>query len=156
MGYYEHATICENGHVVSSSSANYTEFCSSCGESTISNCSNCSELIRGDYKVPGVAVVGNFYIKPSYCYKCGHPFPWTEKLLNNAVEIISLDENLSKEEKDIIKNAIPDLIVETPSAPVAVAKYRKFIPKAASYTKDGIKNLLVDVVSETIKKSIWG
>lgn len=155
-GYYENATICINGHVVSSSKANYTSFCNSCGKSTISNCSNCSTSIRGNYEVPGVAVIGFPYYKPSYCYSCGHPFPWTETLINNAVELIALDENLSDEDKAIIKSALPDLIVETPTTPLATAKYKKFVPKAAKYIQDGLKNLLVDVASETVKKSLWG
>jgi hypothetical protein len=155
-GYYENATICINGHVISSSKAEYTQFCDICGKSTISYCSGCSTPIRGDYEVPGIAVVGFNYPRPSYCYKCGNAFPWTEQLLNNAVELISLDEKLSETDKEIIKYAFPDLIVETPSSPVAIAKYKKLIPRAASYVQDGLKNLLVDVVSESIKKSIWG
>lgn len=155
-GYYLNATICLNGHVVSSTKAEYTPFCDICGKATISICSNCSKPIRGDYEVPGVAAIGFPYHKPSYCYNCGYPFPWTEQLINNAVELIALDEELTDEQKEILKNALPDLIVETPSTPVATAKYKKFIPKAASYIQDGLKNLLIDVVSETVKKSLWG
>src|SRR5690606_32823884 len=74
------------------------------------------------YEVPGVAAIGFPYHKPSYCYNCGYPFPWTEQLINNAVELIALDEELTDEQKEILKNALPDLIVETPSTPVATAK----------------------------------
>lgn len=154
MGYYENATICLNGHTISETTANYTDFCSKCGKSTISVCTNCNEPIRGMYCEPASLIFD--YEKPSYCFKCGNPFPWTETLIQNAIELISLDENLSDEDKEIIKNALPDLIVDTPTSPVATAKYKKFIPKAAQYIQDGMRNLLVDVVSETIKKSIWG
>lgn len=155
-GYYLNATICLNGHVISSSVANYTNHCSTCGETTISKCKNCSTNIRGEYEVPRVAVLGGFYSPPNYCYSCGKPFPWTELILHNAVELISLDDELPDDIKEIIKLALPDLIVETPSTPVATAKYKKFMPDAAKYVQDGLKNILVDVVSETVKKSIWG
>lgn len=73
----------------------------------------------------------------------------------NAIEIISLNEYLSVEVKQVIKDAIPDLIVDSSMALVATAKYRKFIQSAADYTKDGLKKLLFDVVTESVKKSIW-
>lgn len=155
-GYYKNATICINGHVMSSSTAGSQPYCDICGKHTVSQCVNCSTAIQGDYEIPEIAVVGFSYYKPSYCYKCGHPFPWTETLINNAVELIALDDNLTDEDKAIIKSALPDLIVETPTTPLATAKYKKFIPKAAKYIQDGLKNLLVDVASETVKKSLWG
>lgn len=153
MGYYKNATICLNGHTVSDTEANYTDFCSKCGKSTFSICTNCSEPIRGMFCEPEAFIFE--FEKPSYCFKCGNPFPWIEILINNAVELISLDENLSNEDKEIIKNALPDLIIETPTSPLATAKYKKFIPKAAQYIQEGIRNLLVDVASETVKKSLW-
>lgn len=155
-GYYRNATICLNGHVISAYNANSTPFCDECGKSTISTCPKCSTNIRGEYEDLEIVVLGGYYSRPSYCYNCGSPFPWTEALINNAVELISLDDNLSNEVKELIKNALPELIVETPSTPVATAKYKKFIPSAAKYVQDGLKNILVDVVSETVKKSIWG
>lgn len=154
MGYYKNATICLNGHVVSSYSSNYSQFCARCGKETISKCSNCNTSIRGSYKAPRTTKFR--YSPPSYCRSCGNAFPWTETLLNNAVELISLDDDLSDEVKEIIKHALPDLIVETPSTPLATTKYKKFIPEAAKYVQDGLRSLLVDVVSETVKKSIFG
>lgn len=155
-GYYLNATICVNGHVISSCDANYTAHCSTCGKTTISKCKDCSTNIRGEYEVPGIIGFGRGYSPPNYCYSCGKPFPWTERILNSAVELISLDDELSDGTKEIIKLALPDLIIETPETPVATAKYKKFISNAATYVQDGLKNLLVDVVSETVKKSIWG
>lgn len=152
--HYKSATICLNGHIASDSQANYRNFCKTCGEPTISFCQKCNEHIQGYYYVPGF--IGSIdYTVPNYCHHCGKPYPWTEKLLNNAVELVSLDEKLSREQKEIIKNAIPDLIIESPTTPVAQAKYKKYILNSASYVQDGLKNLLIDVVSETVKKSLF-
>jgi len=154
MSFYNSATICKKGHVISSTASDYTPYCKLCGSESISKCQHCDTPLRGSYENE-ISIEWN-YLSPPYCYACGKPFPWTETLINNAVELISLDDNLSDEIKRIIKNALPDLIVETPSTPVAAAKYKKFIPSAAKYIQDGLKNLLIDVTSETVKKSLWG
>lgn len=156
MGYYKNATVCLNGHAASSSTANYRKFCKDCGEKTISRCGNCETNIQGDYEVPGVATIGFTYYPPAYCHNCGHPYPWTSTVLENAIELIALDDDLPSEHKEIIKNAIPNLVVDTPTTPVAVAKYKKYMSKSTDYIREGIENLLIDVVSETVKKSIWG
>ena len=77
-------------------------------------------------------------------------------VIANAVELIALDDELPEEYKEIIKTSFPDLVVETPHTPVAVAKYKKYMPKAADYVQNGIKNILYDVASEAVKKAIWG
>lgn len=155
-GYYERATICLNGHVCSSYDANYRKHCKICGETTVSNCQSCNTPIQGRYTIPSVVDLASRYRKPSYCHNCGHAYPWTTRVIENAIELLALDEDLPEDQKEIVKLALPDLLVEKPSTPVAVAKYRKFIPKAATYIQDGLKNILVDVVSESVKKSIWG
>ncbi|WP_165983676.1 DUF2321 domain-containing protein [Macrococcus bovicus] len=156
MGYYRGATICLNGHVVSNWDKNYQKHCKECGSQTISSCTNCDAAIEGEYHEPSIMVIGGTYQRPSHCQECGHAYPWTERVINNAVELLSLDENISEEHKLIIKNAFPDLMVETPATPVAVAKYKTYVPKAAETVQNGLKNIFVDVVSEAVKKSIWG
>lgn len=155
MGYYKDATICLNGHAASSSTANYRKFCKECGAKTISKCQHCDSRIQGYYETPDIISLSK-YIPPSYCHDCGNPYPWTSQILENAIELISLDDDLPEKHKQIIKNTFPDIIVETPTTPVAVAKYKKHISKSADYIQDGLRNLFIDVVSETVKKSIWG
>lgn len=145
----QYPQICKNGHldkIVDGFTKPTRPFCSQCGEQILSNCPNCchyiTTLISDDIKVP------------NYCFNCGNAFPWTQNLIDNAVEIISLDEELSENQKEIIKNAIPDLIIESSSTPVAQAKYKKYMSRAAEYVQEGTRNLLIDVVSETVKKSI--
>lgn len=132
---------------------NYEKYCSRCGMETVSNCDNCGALIKGRFAAK--RNTRYVYTRPSYCHKCGHALPWTQTILENAIELVSLDDSLNDEIKGIIKNALPDLIVETPTTPIAVAKYKKFIPAAAEYVKNGLRDLLVDVASETVKKAIF-
>ncbi|HJH47457.1 MAG TPA: DUF2321 domain-containing protein [Bacteroides fragilis] len=153
---YRNATICLNGHVVSPSKSNAETFCSQCGNKTYSVCPQCNSPIRGLYDVEGVVVVGHRdYQKPYYCYNCGSPYPWTQKILDNAVELLSLDDELDSSSKELIKSAIPDLIVDTPTTPIAIAKYRKGIANAGQIIKDSLRQLLIDVISETAKKTLF-
>ncbi len=153
MAYYN-ATICLNGHIVSSCKASFQKYCSMCGKETYSRCPSCHASIHGLIKLDGLAITGP-YIKPFYCYECGSPYPWTQKILSNAVELLSLDDYLDDASKELIKNAIPELMVDTPTTPLAVAKYRKGMAHAGQTIKDLMHQLLVDVVSETVKKSLF-
>lgn len=156
MGY-KTACICLNGHIISGNIDDYndkSEYCSICGEKTFTSCQKCNTKIKGDYDYD--IWYDTLQFIPYYCSSCGEPFPWTEKILNNAIELVSLDDGLSEEEKKILKNVFPDLIVETPTTPVAIAKYKKYSKKAQDFIKDGLKILLINVVGETVKKQIWG
>lgn len=153
---YNNATICLNGHVVSKYNANHQKYCSQCGTETYSFCPKCHAPIRGIFDNPGVTILGNRpYQLPYYCYECGAPYPWTQKILDNAIELLSLDDDLDDSSKELIKSSIPGLIVDVPTTPIAVAKYRKGISHAGQMIKDSMRQLLVDIVSETAKKTLF-
>lgn len=153
---YNGATICLNGHVVSKYQANYQKHCSKCGKEIYSYCLNCNAPIRGLVKIQGAVVLGDRpYLKPYYCYECGSPYPWTQKILDNSVELLSLDDDLDDQSKELIKTAIPELLVETPTTPVATAKYKKGMSHAGQIVKDAMRQLLVDVISETARNILF-
>ena len=154
MGHYNNATICLNGHVVSKYQANYQKFCSKCGKETYSKCPECNSPIHGKYEVDGIVDLSGSYNRPDYCYNCGAPYPWTKIILDNAVMLVSLEDELDESMKELIKTAIPDLITETPATPIAIAKYKKGIKCAGDILKNSMRQLLIDVVSETVKKSL--
>lgn len=96
------------------------------------------------------------YDKPAYCYNCGKPFPWTVSGLEAAFELADELEGLSQEEKQQLKDSIPDLVRNTPQTIVAETRFKKLMKKAGAEAYDGMKSMLVDVVSEAVKKSIFG
>lgn len=152
---YYGATICENGHVLSSYGSVECEGCYKCGADTFSKCPICGEPIKGMDYVEGCSSQGSYEMR-YYCEKCKNPLPWTQKILDNAVVLLSLDEELDEESKELIKNAIPGLIASSPiETPVSIAKYKKGISKAGQVIKDSMHQLLVDVVSETTKKCLF-
>ncbi|MBU3111772.1 DUF2321 domain-containing protein [Clostridium lacusfryxellense] len=161
MGFYHTAQICLNGHVVTNSFdknvARRQDFCDKCGSKTIVNCTNCNATIHGNYQVEGVwNLQSTESTSPAYCYNCGNPYPWTETALESAKILINEDENLNSDEKLLFCKTLPELIVEspTPKTQVAIVRFKKLLSKTASYTADGLRDIFIDVASETIKKSL--
>ncbi len=152
---YDFATICLNGHVISYRTANKQLFCEECGKKTFSYCPHCNSPIHGKAIIPGVVDLTGYYEKPYYCYNCGEPYPWTRQIIDHAVELASLDEELTEEDIKLIKEAIPDLIVETPTTPLAVVKYKKGISNASSFVIEGLKQILFGVLAEVAKRAIF-
>ncbi len=157
--YYDTAQICLNGHVINtmatSSPQSNQKHCAECGAQTIAACPDCNTPIRGYYHVPGV--IGIFdYNKPSYCYSCGKPYPWTVASLEAARELADELEKLSAEERQQLKDSFPDLVKNTPKTVVAETRFKKLMKKAGSEAYDGMKSILIDVVSEAVKKSVFG
>ena len=157
--YYEVAQICLNGHVITSIAQRHPELkklrCPTCGEQTITHCPDCNQPIKGDYFVPGV-VDFSAYHKSAYCDSCGQPYPWTKRNQEAVAELIEFSEMLSATEKEDFKGSIKDLMIQTPKTNLAVTKYKTYIKKAGTEVAKGLKEILIDVVSETVKKSIWG
>jgi hypothetical protein len=159
MGYYKTSIICMNGHLISGTSNgdnSQNKFCRDCGAETIAKCSKCSTPIRGKYIMDGVVNLSPFNYVPKYCHDCGAPYPWTERALESARILINEDEELSSDEKEQFSNSLPDLMVDspTPQTTVSIVRFKKYMLKAASWTADGIRDIIVDIASETIKKSL--
>ncbi len=152
---YEDAQICCNGHVISSSKKNVEKFCSQCGSTTISECPNCNAPIRGSEYTPGIIAVFP-YVAPDYCYNCGAPYPWTKSKIEAIQELLDFDGSLSLDEKDYINKNFNSLTTDTPKTKVVATKFKYYLSEVASSTGEAIKDILVDIISETAKKIIFG
>jgi hypothetical protein len=157
-GYLDLAQICLNGHVVNeyarSQPRSNQDFCARCGERTITQCQHCNTEIQGRYRVPGV--IGGQYHRPSFCYKCGTPFPWTVTGIEAALELASTAESLTEADKAELSKAIDDLVKNTPRAGVAEAKFKSLMKRSGRKLAEGLKSVLIDIVSETVKRSLFG
>ena len=158
---YDTAQICLNGHIINAISVykpEYNkEFCDVCGSATITCCQVCKEPIRGYYHRPHVILTYPInYVVPSYCQNCGNAFPWTEARIQAAKELADELEHLSEQEKDSLKDAVDDIVRDTPQSTVAATRFKRLIIKAGQEASDAFRQILVDITSEAIKKSIWG
>ena len=153
MDFYS-AQICLNGHARNCYSEFKEKFCSICGAETIQQCPNCHEVIRGKQKIKGVVDFTEYKV-PNYCFNCGKPYPWTQSKLDAMKELIDFDEQLSQDEKAYMTNNVQELTVDTPKASAVATKFSVFLRKAGKITVSAIRDILVDIASETAKKIIF-
>jgi len=96
MGKYRVAQVCPNEHLATTTADQNRELweaiCSQCSEAT-----TCSAPIRGDYHVEAIFGSGGDYEPPSFCHNCGSQFPWTERKIACAVELVEAGADLSPE-----------------------------------------------------------
>ena len=123
-------------------------FCPTCGVANINGCPHCKTTIESDPEYPSK--------RPSYCSACGKPFPWTETALTIAREYIDELEELSTEDKTILKGTFDDLIIYTPRTEVAVTRFKRILKKAGSGAREVLTKIFVDLASETIAKLLKG
>lgn len=155
------AQICLSGHVVNDSTKKSPEFsskfCKKCGKPTIEQCPSCVAQIKGRYHAPGTPSMSSTRESPVplYCHNCGKTYPWTQTMLDTAIELISEEDGLTPEDKDRIIESLPDIITQTPRTPLAATRIRKVFDKMSGVGKDGFKQLLSDITTESAKRLIW-
>ena len=160
MGTYQVAQVCPNGHVATTAADQHPElreaFCSQCGEATITQCPKCSASIRGGYYVEGVFGFGGDYQPPAFCHNCGNAFPWTEQKIASAVELVEVDAELPAEELEQFRADLAELTKDSPKTQVASLRFKKVMTKVGASVASGVRDIVVDVLSEAAKKAIWG
>lgn len=159
MGHYQTAQVCLNGHTITSSlettSTLGAKFCDQCGAETICVCPSCNAKIRGYYHMDGV--IGGFgYSPPNFCFSCGKAFPWTVSKLEAAKELADEFDELTADERKKLKGAIDDLVQNSPKTEVAAVRYKKIVKKLGAGTASALREVLIDVLSEAVKKSLFG
>lgn len=160
-GKYSTAQVCMNGHMITSSIDKNPQlmekYCSACGEITITTCPKCNSNIKGRYDIEGFASFsGGYEGAKAYCHNCGHPFPWTERRMNAAIESLREDGNFSD---DDLKNVELDLIEMTKDSPAskpAALRLKKTLLKVSSSVGEVFRGLIVSIASETASKIILG
>jgi hypothetical protein len=155
---YDDAQVCPNGHVATSmfrySPEFRRDFCETCGEATLTACPSCKHSIRGAYFGGGVSFAA--YEPPAFCPDCGKRFPWTERRLEAARELALEAEHLSGEERTQLAETLDDLLRDVPRTQVAATRFKRLVAKAGVGTANALRDVLVDIASETAKKAIWG
>ncbi len=164
--YHDTAQICLKGHIVNAESDSKPEFnekfCSKCGVLVISACQNCGTTIIGTYRSPDIFHTDRFPDlvsvsidkPPFFCRECGEPYPWTVEKLKAAQDVVNEDPNLTDAQKVTLNESVNDLVHETPRTPIAAKRYKTLVGKAAKETAKVLRELLVDIASEILKKTM--
>ena len=158
-GSYDLAQICLNGHVINSYARSSPGFnqkcCVKCGAATVTSCQHCKSDIRGKYNSQDAFSVIGIYHTPSFCHECGKPYPWTEMKIEAARELAQELEGLTPEEKEALTKSIDDIVSDSPRTALGATRFKKIMMKVGKEGVSALKNILVDIVSEAAKKTIW-
>jgi hypothetical protein len=121
-------------------------FCTQCGARNITACERCQTPI--DHRFPSDV--------HNYCAGCGNPFPWTETALTTAKEYTDELEELSTEDKTILKATFSDLTVDSPKTQIAASRFKRILQKLTPDVAETIRKTIVDIASETAVKLLKG
>lgn len=119
-------------------------------------CSHCAASIRGEYHVEGVFGFGLDYQPPAFCHNCGKAFSWTERKIASAVELVEVGAELPEAELEQFRADLSELTRDSPRTQVAALRFKKVMKKVGTSVASGVRDIVVDVISEAAKKSIWG
>lgn len=153
---HDTALVCLNGHQINRGFYDYPQFnttyCSKCGAATIHQCPECQTDIRGSYRDSMSFSSDN--TPPDYCHNCGKPYPWTAARLEVARELIQeLDE--TDENKTRLADSLVDIAANTPRTPLAAERMRRVLEKLGGHLGIALREILVDISSETAKKILF-
>ena len=155
-GHYDVAQVCQNGHITNQGMNASPQFnkdhCDKCGEKIVSVCEHCSTPIQGRYR--GRVSVPKQH-PPAYCHSCGNPFVWTQRTIESAIELSVEIGGLGGADAEQFRSSLDDVLKETPRTPLAASRLRGLLRKTGQEAAGGIRHLIIDLVSETVKKTIW-
>lgn len=151
MGHFP-AYICENGHAVSIYSQTCSDrYCTFCGAKVISVCPSCGVTIRGrssgDY-----SFLGSFAV-PSYCPRCGKPYPWIQNAIQSAIYVLEEENRLTFDERQKMIDVLPDIVSETPKTQLASIRYQKIIA-LGGFVAEGLRDFVVNFGCDAFKNLI--
>lgn len=178
MSKYIHcdtAQICENGHLITLHAnavpAEKRKFCTLCSAPVISECPHCHKRIKGAYFQTQTYTVRttlfgkeesqrslsqeldtSTYQIPSFCDECGHPYPWTERILESANAIFDMLDEISPENKEHLKEIFPDLISDTSKTIPSALIFEKIISPLTPIAKTAMQSAFgKTIVAEALK-----
>lgn len=160
---YENGVVCANGHWINrfgSRPERTTNACPQCGAKAIQRCATCQTPVRGapvSQPAPGMTVASLQRPAPPdrCCDNCGSPYEWTDRAIAAARDLIALETNVSDKERAALTAELPNLFSQGPRTAVAMRRLRAFLGTAAPATVQALGELLIDIVAETVKRSLW-
>ena len=93
---------------------------------------------------------------PAFCHQCGTSYPWKKVAVDAAKALADELDCLSVDEQEALKQSLDDLVSSTPRTEVAVVRVKKLLKKAGTEGYSAFREILIGVLSETAKKSLFG
>lgn len=147
---FYYAQICLHGDVITAGGLDKIrrdERCELCGSRCIDRCEKCNAPIRG--KRTGGSQRGEYQV-PSFCHKCGTPYPWMQDRLDTARELLWHDDKLSIEDRESLWNLL-QYVMTNPKSDLAPAK-RKLIDIKLQPALTATREFILDFLAKLAKE----
>ncbi|MER8382271.1 DUF2321 domain-containing protein [Mesorhizobium sp. M0027] len=157
MQIYKVGQVCVNGHAITGNveAAASSKFCPRCGEETIVTCPSCRASIRGNRIIRSdFGNISSGMHIPAFCHACGKPFPWTERAVAAAKELVDEVEGIETDEREKAKSSFIALASDTAQTTVAATRVNKLIAKAGPILGKGIRDIVVSIATDAAKKAM--
>lgn len=109
----------------------------------------------GDLIDSGVVRIGFSPTAPKYCPDCGSPYPWASAAIETLEELAMLDDESDEADRTGLVNSAEVAMSENPKTNAAALRVKKLLSKVGKATVSAAKDLLVDVLAESTKRTIW-
>jgi hypothetical protein len=154
--WYDVMQVCLNGHQITEYAESQPEsrenFCSNCGEKTITACPKCNTNIRGYRHIEGVFHSADSPA-PKYCINCGQAFPWQTRAVEHLNDVLK-DSALGAGDLEELNRALPDVLRDTVKTQSAAQKVKGILGKLGKQTYDIAIKVVTDVATEAAKKQM--
>lgn len=143
--------ICSNGDVQDGPDphAGQMVHCTVCGELCIFECPHCNSPIRG----PQIRNNISTYQRPQFCHACGRPYPWMQKRLDTALDLLRHDDHLSLEDRESLWGDLR-FVMSNPKADLVPAKTKLVeikLKNASLLVKETVMELVAKTTAEFLK-----
>jgi len=161
------ALVCLGGHLlndrVRGDPSRNQDQCPTCGSEAISACPGCREPVPGFHYAQGYDRASPSFpggralaAPPRYCPACGRPFPWTERAMSAARQVIREMAALDLHERDQLRRSIDHIIRQTPQTPQAVRRINDALSRIGGESAEGLRELFLSIASAEIKEQLVG
>jgi hypothetical protein len=96
------------------------------------------------------------YVPPVYWGSCGVILSWTRQRIEAVKQLADEAGRRSRRERELLKQAVDDLVRDTPAIQLAAVRFKRLAEKAGYGAAVAFREILVNVVSEAAKRAIWG
>ncbi len=89
---------------------------------------------------------------PSYCMNCGKPYPWTQKKIVTAIQILTEFGDLEAKEKATIEQDVENIAKDVPEAELSARRIDRVLKKCSGAGYE----ILMELASSTAAKILKG
>lgn len=158
------ARICENGHIINQDTEGDPDrekkFCQQCGAKTITGCQQCGAQFKGyvvaDEDLEAYTILESIHDVPNHCAECGKLLPWAATAVSEALMLAEDVREWDGTDKGSLKEALPDLIAQTPKTPRAVATVKRLASKSAASMQRILEGAIGGLLCAMAKRALWG